>query len=401
MATIKSIYIKNIKAIDEMGIDLNWASILVTGANNSGKSTLLTSFINRIKGEKNDMIVKEWTKNGVAKMELTDWFKMEWQISSDGKETFDFTDPSGFKIKSIKDVRERYFPSKFDIDDFLSSTKSEQLEPIKEFTGLDLKEIEEKKKVAYDERTVANRVRDVAKANVLPVQDLPTVEANTDQLVSEIASIDSHNLAFDNYESRLKEKCWELFDINEQIKKLQEKKNQLEADIQLGEEWIADPKNQKKSYKSELTNKLAEVRQTNEAIRSNNSAIESNKAYEQAQQEAELADQKVKAIEQEIKEMIEKADLPDGFSIHDWGLLYKGLPLDRRQQSSSRIYIAWLILGRLLLWEAQVLHFDASTLDKNSLQEVQDWAKWEWLQLLVERPDFDGGEIKYRFIIEE
>jgi hypothetical protein len=37
-------------------------------------------------------------------------------------------------------------------------------------------------------------------------------------------------------------------------------------------------------------------------------------------------------------------------------------------------------------------------LDKNTLAEIQTWANENDLQLLIERPDFDGGEIKYTLI---
>ena len=46
------------------------------------------------------------------------------------------------------------------------------------------------------------------------------------------------------------------------------------------------------------------------------------------------------------------------------------------------------------------MHFDASFLDKNSLAEIQLWANENDLQLLIERPDYDGGDIQYKIINE-
>jgi hypothetical protein len=37
-------------------------------------------------------------------------------------------------------------------------------------------------------------------------------------------------------------------------------------------------------------------------------------------------------------------------------------------------------------------------LDKNSLLEIEKWAVENDLQLLIERPDFDGGEIEYQIL---
>lgn len=39
-----------------------------------------------------------------------------------------------------------------------------------------------------------------------------------------------------------------------------------------------------------------------------------------------------------------------------------------------------------------------SFLDKNSLQEIETWANQNDLQLLIERPDFEGGEIEYHIL---
>jgi hypothetical protein len=74
--------------------------------------------------------------------------------------------------------------------------------------------------------------------------------------------------------------------------------------------------------------------------------------------------------------------------------------LQKNQISSSRLYIAALQLAAMELGEVKALHFDCSTLDKNSLKEVLDWASINDLQLLIEKPDFQAGEIQYQIISE-
>jgi hypothetical protein len=110
------------------------------------------------------------------------------------------------------------------------------------------------------------------------------------------------------------------------------------------------------------------------------------------------ADEKVKSIQSEKNKMIAGAKIPDEFKITDSGILYNGLPLTDSQISSSSKYIAALKLGAMVLGKLRTMHFDASFLDKNSLAEIQLWANENDLQLLIERPDYDGGEIKYQII---
>jgi hypothetical protein len=90
--------------------------------------------------------------------------------------------------------------------------------------------------------------------------------------------------------------------------------------------------------------------------------------------------------------------MPEGFGFDDDGITYNGLPFTREQLSSSGLYIAAIKLAAMTLGEIKALHFDASFLDKNSLADIEAWANGEDLQLLIERPDFEGGEIEYQLL---
>jgi len=82
--------------------------------------------------------------------------------------------------------------------------------------------------------------------------------------------------------------------------------------------------------------------------------------------------------------------LPAGFEITEEGLLVDGLPLSSKQLSKSKIYISALKLAILTLGEVKAIHFDASPLDKKNLEEIQNWAQEQGLQLLIELPDTKG-----------
>lgn len=75
-----------------------------------------------------------------------------------------------------------------------------------------------------------------------------------------------------------------------------------------------------------------------------------------------------------------------------------GFPLDRNQLSTSKLYTAALRIASMNLGEVKTLYFDASFLDNNSLRDIYQWAEAQDLQLLIERPDLDGGDIEYQLI---
>ena len=110
------------------------------------------------------------------------------------------------------------------------------------------------------------------------------------------------------------------------------------------------------------------------------------------------ANEAVQVIEKERMDLIKSANMPEGFTFTSEGIAYNGLSFTREQLSSSGIYIAALKLASMKIGEVRTLHFDASFLDKNSLAEIEQWATGQDLQLLIERPDFEAGEIAYEII---
>jgi len=115
---------------------------------------------------------------------------------------------------------------------------------------------------------------------------------------------------------------------------------------------------------------------------------------------ADNLNEELEKIQGEKLKIISDAKIPKEFNFtEDGGITYKGLPLSDAQLSSSAKYIAALKLGYMALGSLKTMHFDASVLDKNSLAEIQEWANDNELQLLIERPDFDGGEIKYNLLL--
>jgi hypothetical protein len=96
--------------------------------------------------------------------------------------------------------------------------------------------------------------------------------------------------------------------------------------------------------------------------------------------------------------MIESAKFPKGVSIDSKGITIDGLPLERTQISTSKLYTTALRIAAMNLGEVKTLYFDASFLDRKTLEEIEKWANEIGLQLLLERPDWNGGEIKYELI---
>lgn len=396
---IKKIEVQNFKAVANQELSLNGCSAIITAANDSGKTSILRGLVDRLRSEKPEVIVKEGEDKGFNLIELTDGSKVEWKFT-EKSESFAWITKDGVKQTTgvISAIGEKYFGKKFDIDSFLNSGPKAQVKELQQLVGLDFEEIDQRYKEAYDERAEANR--ELKRISSQKVEEPEVVkEPDIDSIKKELAEVREKNskvIEAENKRTRLKSKL-------EDIQRVVDETDFEDCfDYEKASKKIASIEVPEKIDESDIEERLEEAQ---EQLRKFDAFERDQEAYDkwisegkEARKKAEEADKKVKEIEAEKKEMIASADMPKGFEITEDGILYEGFPLDENQISTSGKYIAALKLGSMVLGEVKTLHFDASSLDNNSLYKVRDWAEKRDLQLLIERPDFDGGEIKYEII---
>jgi len=395
---VKKITVKNLKSVSEMTADFNGCTAIITGGNNKWKSTFLKSFVDRIQWSKLNNIVKKWEIKGSCEYELTDWNKFIWEIKWE-TEKLSYITKEWLKIDRwvIKELWERFFWNWFDIDEFLQSTPKKQKEQLQKVLWIDLSKIEEEYKIAYDNRTNKNAIMKNEQArnndtiNINYWYDLINV-FDKEQIISK--ALESNN-NIEYVEKWLKEKELLFKDIEGEITRLQEKKDTIYNDIIKWKEYLL---NNKPIDINKQKKELQEIKNINQIIRKNIEIKKQNDITKQAEVDWASANDKVKEIDNVKFKILKDAKIPEWFEFTDDWLLYNWFELDKKQLSSSSIYIASLKLASMGLWEVRTLCFDASYLDKNSLQDIEKRAEKEWLQLLIERPDFDWWELKYEIL---
>lgn len=407
MSKVKKITVSNLKAVSALTADFNGCTAIITGGNNKGKSSFLKSLPERLRGHKPELILKEGEREGFAELELTTGEKFVWSFD-EKKEKLAFISERNIKSSLTKDICSYYFPPVFDVDAFLNSTPKKQKEVLQKLTGIDFTEIDLLYKEAYEARSWENKRLAEEKAKLQKIDpDLPAEELPTEELEKEIAGIDSHNQRVVDFKARLQEKKALVSDNEKEIAALQsridallQKDEILAQEITKGEAWLSDDKNKIKLNAEELKAQLTGLKAKNKEIAANNQNKKQLEVYNKCEQNAKDADAEVKRIEAEKLEVIKNASMPDGFGFSVEGITYNGFEFTKEQLSSSGIYIAALKLAAIGLGEVKTLHFDASFLDKNSLAEIEQWAEANDLQLLIERPDWEGGEIEYQLLQE-
>jgi len=409
MSKIKKITVSNLKAVSSLTADFNGCTAIITGGNNKGKSSFLKSLPERLRGNKPDLILKQGEKEGFAEWELTTGEKFIWEFNNK-KEKLTYMSERNIPSSITKDISTHYFPAVFDVDQFLNSTPAKQKAALQKLTGIDFTEIDRLYKEAYENRTYANKrlSEEKIKMDLLLVDpDLPKEPKPTIELERKIFGIDAHKQTYENKlqsfaakQIIIEENENSIIELENKIKIIKQKNSVINGEIFELDAWLEDEKNKPKSKEEiELLNQELDIlRDENKQIDTNNLAIKQEGIFIKATKDAVDADEEVKRLEAEKVDVIKSSSMPEGFAFDDDGITYKGFQFTKEQLSSSGIYIAALKLAAIGLGEVKTLHFDASFLDKNSLIEIEKWANENDLQLLIERPDFEGGEIEYQII---
>lgn len=406
MTKVKKITVSNLKAVSDLTADFNGCTAIITGGNNKGKSSFLKSLPERLQGIKPDQILKHGESEGFAEWELTTGEKFVWTFKTGGKEKLTYISERNIPGSVTKDISKVYFPAVFDVDSFLNSPPAKQKKVLQELTGIDFTEIDKIYREAFENRAYANKrvVEEKAKLGYVDPK-IPTVPVPVEELEKELNGIAVHNLRYKQvYDGvsvkkiTISENDNEISVLEEKIKSIKQKSFVLLDEIAKGNGWMTDEKNQPKNNAVELQDRIDSVKADNRSIEENNKAITQQELFDKATFIALEANDEVKRIEAEKLDVIKNASMPDGFGFSDDGITYNGFAFNKETLSSSGIYIAALKLAAIGLGEVKTLHFDASFLDKNSLAEIEKWATENDLQLLIERPDFEGGEIEYQII---
>jgi hypothetical protein len=443
MSKITRVKISNFKSIADFEADFKGATAIITGGNNTGKTSFLKGIPDRIKFIRPEVMVRNGEKEGSGEMILTTGEKFVWEFNEAGKDKLVLITSDGLKHSVTTELGRKFFPTTFDIDKFLQSPPKSQVKQLQMIVGLDFTDIDARYDKAYNYRTERNREAEifhVKLSKLLKVDEVKPVDL-TDLLVKKEAERSRLNALYlankkvndvsradwHNEKERITQEC---IDHNKEQNTKQWRadvcKNALTVLINEGyagnevTEYIETiissilpGKNASELYPTEpeyirempdqttldsIDAQIIEASKTNAAAQKYKEYIDLKTATEAAKDVAAQANEAVIAIEEERKQMIESVNMPEGITFGTDGILVDGLPLDRNQLSTSKLYTAALRIAAMNLGEVKTLYFDASYLDKNSLGEIEAWANKHDLQLLIERPDFDAGEMRYEII---
>ena len=417
----------NIKRISVAEIDANRYVNRITGANGSGKTSLLDAIEWALVGGKNipTQPVRRGSVRGTIKIDMgeTDtevtltrqFFEgsakragrllIEQKPGGDASEFQDkrkrATTPDEIEDALLKQVS-------FDPLEFLRMEPKKQYHVLRRISTpeIDMDALDETIQKNFDERTVAGRQRDQLEAqrNAIIIPDnLPTEKRDEKAMLAELAQVSIHNSAIDQEQRRRERITDEIRIALELVQRLQQQLVAAEAAYEslkaVPDTWepLAEPKDA-----GALAEEINEARIINKAIDRGAERAKIDTQYATVHAEWSRLDAEVKEGERKKKEAIAHAKYPvEGLGFGNQEVMYNGLPFD--QASNGEQIRVSAAIGMTTNSKVRVMRIkDGSLLDEASLGIIADMAHEHDFQVWIEQCDETGnigiymeeGEIK-------
>lgn len=434
--------IENYKAIrGRKDFTPNGSSFFLVGGNGVGKTSAGHALIDLLTSKLPSKPITEGENAGYMEFILDDGSKLIAKFTEGKKPLLEFITPQGYGITSPKEIFQKLSGEgmDFSIDDFLKLQPKPLREKLEKIAGLNLSEINDREQKAFDERKLAKAQLADQRGRIQPYEmalvTKPLVSAvdlsNQIQELNRVANEYRAQVALKdqlstNYEiankaiqtiaeEGKKRVDQERADLEEYIRKAEAKIAQMEQESAASIQQAVKNANE---LQDELAAKVAEVNaleapdeakitalqsQLEQVEKTNTAIVNAQRLHQEFTVATELEEKvnaleaKVKAIRDEKEKAIKASPIPaEGVTFSEDGdILIDGLPFKENQISTSRQIIAGIQIACSMLGDLKYLHFDGAALDKENADKVLEYAESKGLQLCIERPMWEGGELKF------
>ena len=405
MYKVKNLSIRNLRNVKTLDVEFTDSLVKISWNNGAGKSTVVDAIFLAIvwktyigKGRSIESLINKWESKAEIEITLQDsWKKLK--ISRTIRESWSVAlDIWSSEWEKLTQTDLDKLLSDFTIDPlaFTRMTKKEQYELIKQITGVDTKEIDAQIKNNYDLRTLANRSYKEAKTVLEEMWTVEYVEPiDTQDIIKQIDEANTKNLEAERAQDLLKQledQVWknnqQIWEIDAQIKSLQDKRNQIELQNTELSTRIENWKSKKWDVidTQPLKDKLNDAQNHNQKVSKFEKYCELKDSVQKLESKAIGLDNEVKSLTEQKENMIKSADLPIAGMVfsEDDGIIVDWIPFD--QYSSAQQMIMACKIATSMTPELKVIYIkDWSLLDNNRLQELEEFAAKNEYQVFCER----------------
>lgn len=400
-----NLYSENIKRLRAVDITPQGSTVIISGKNEQGKSSILDSIWLACKysaaskeipnpirdGEDHALIVLN-----LGEYTVTRQFRLNDEEQITTRLTVERS--NGDVVKSPQALIDSFIGSlSFDPLEFMRQAPKQQREMLAEISKLNLAELDANYKKLFEERTGLNREIKSLSSNIVniapPTDTTALVEEDPATLFKELEDAkDEWNVALQLVATRESVQL-EIAAIEGKLHALRTKLNEINHHV------VNSPTPDScKNKVDSLTDRMKRISEINGRIKEAKFYHDTNEKIKKAQNRTSEIETEIQTIKAERAKAIEEAELPiEGLLIEDEGVTFKGQALS--QLSTSQQIKISMVLAMAANPELRIIRIkDGSLLDKENLALIDEIAKNGDFQVWIECVDDSG---KMGFYIED
>jgi len=381
--------VENLKGVKFLEIEPEDNIIVIAGNNGAGKTSALDAISWGMSGGDNieaKIPIREGENEARVVIELDEIIvKRIWnEKSKNGYLTV--TNKEGIKFDSPQTMLNKLIGKiSFDPLAFSRMKEKEQRELLLDLLNIkeQLLELDSKKLLAYEERTIINRkVKELEiqiKNAPLPREELPDKEISLSELSAKLKnSVDNNNI-MDRLNS-------DIFNKKERVIELQEEIKKLEWEIGDNDLKIRD---MKEINISEIEKEIAKAESINNEIRQREEYLELSNQLKDVVGKSDKKTAVIESVEKEKLAILKNSKKPiDGLEVNDEYVSYNKIPFV--QLSSAEQLKVSLAIAMETNPTLKVIRItDGSLLDDANMDFIDKEAKEKKYQIFIERVSID------------
>jgi DNA repair exonuclease SbcCD ATPase subunit len=390
--------------------------VVIAGANESGKTSLLDSIDVALCGIKNMPAhpVRKGAKSGRIQIDLGDYKitrlfsetannNVLSKLQIEGKSREQFKTPQALLDSLMGEIS-------FDPLEFTRMKPEKQLETLRGLVKveLDIDALDQQQKADYDERRIVGREIDALKARLAAMPeyaDAPDEPVDIEALSQQISSAVTHNEAISQDEAELEELRAEEQRLGQKVKAAVVEIKELEERIERLREGIREDGNQAAAIElqiktfppiaeriniAHLSEQMSRATWINNEVRGKKAHAAAAAELQQAEAKHDEIDVRMTARMEERTQAIASAKMPvDGLNFGEKMVLWDGLPFDQASQAVQiRVSVAIAMASNPTIRVLRIK--DGSLLDAKSRAVIEQMAAEHDYQVWMELVDTSG-----------
>jgi DNA repair exonuclease SbcCD ATPase subunit len=404
---------ENVKRLKAIEITPQDNTVIISGRNAQGKSSILDAIWFALKGadasKENVKPIRDGEDHASVTLDLGE-IRVTRKWTANDKSYLQVESAEGAVFKSPQAMLDKLVGSlSFDPLEFSRKDSKTQLQTLLGLVQLPKSPtlLDEQKKQLYDERTVVGRVVKQQEALLasygIPDPSLPAEEISTADVAKEMQDaekanalireakqdVEKHREYVASLERRLQDIEGQIVELKQQQANLADAITSSRQDLHLKEKQV---QNMALIDTDAIYQKLISAEEINKNVRMVKERKNVENSLESAKGEQARLSNQIATIDQEKADMLKAAAFPvDGLGFDESGVIYNGIPF--KQCSSAEQLRVSLAMAMALNPKLRVIRItDGSLLDADGMRIVEEMAKDKDFQVWLECVN-DSGEV--------